>query len=66
MDAGANIFKARLVTKRFTHENGVDYNYVSSLVVNSTIQLLCVLIVLFGVALNQMDVVSVFLYGTLD
>lgn len=61
------IYKARLVAKEFTQEKGVDYNEVHSPVAKyATIRLLCVLVVLFGLILDQMDVVTAFLYGSLD
>ena len=66
-DGGDKIYKARLVAKGFTQEKGVDYNEVFSPVAKySTIRILCQLVVFFDLVLDQMDVVTAFLYGTLD
>ncbi len=47
--------------------NGVDYNEVFSLVAKySTIRLLMAFVAMFGLILDQMDVVTEFLYGLLD
>src|SRR5450759_4137764 len=63
----SKIFKARFVAKGYTQEKCVDYNEVYSPVAKyATIRLLCVLIALFGLILDQMDVVTAFLYGALN
>ena len=61
------VYKARLVAKGFTQEKGVDYNEVFSPVAKYlTIRILLMLVVTFGLVLDQMDVVTAFLYGLLD
>ena len=66
-DGADKIYKARLVAKGFTQQKGVDYNEVFAPVAKySSIRLLCVLVTLFGLVLDQMDVVTAFLYGLLD
>ncbi|CAM6094110.1 unnamed protein product [Calypogeia fissa] len=61
------IFKARLVVKGFTQRKGIDYfDVFSSMVMLSTIRLLMALVVLFDLEMDQMDVVTTFLYGLLD
>jgi hypothetical protein len=60
------LYKARLVAKRYTQEKGVDYNEIFSLVAKlSTIRLICALIAIFSLVLDQMDVITVFFYGAL-
>ena len=55
------------MAKGFTQEKGVDYNEVYSPVAKyATIRLLCVLVAIFGLVLDQMDVVTAFLYGALE
>jgi hypothetical protein len=60
------LHKARLVAKRYTQEKCVDYNEVFSSVAKlSTIWLICALVAIFGLILDQMDVVTTFLYKAL-
>ncbi|KAL2650317.1 hypothetical protein R1flu_018445 [Riccia fluitans] len=64
---GEKIFKARLVGKGFTQRKGVDYIEVFAPIAKySTIRLLLSLVCMFGLILDQMDVVTTFLYGLLD
>ena len=61
------LFKSRLVVKGYTQRYGVDYTEVFSLVAKyATIRLICALVVLFDLVLDQMDVVTAFLNGTLE
>jgi hypothetical protein len=61
------LYKARLVAKGYTQENGVDYNEVfSSAAKLSIIRLICALGAIFGLVLDQMDIVTIFLYGAFD
>ncbi|CAM6090180.1 unnamed protein product [Calypogeia fissa] len=61
------IFKARLVAKGFTQRKGVNYfDVFSPIVMLATIRLLMALVVLFDLELDQMDVVTTFLYGLLE
>jgi hypothetical protein len=62
-----NLHKARLVAKGLTQEKGVDYNEVFSLVAKlATIRLIYALVAIFGVVMDQIDVVTAFLYGSLE
>ena len=64
---GAVIYKARLVAKGYTQKKGVDYNEVFAPVAKySSIRMLCAFVAMFGLILDQMDVVTAFLYGKLD
>ncbi|KAH9697414.1 hypothetical protein KPL71_023600 [Citrus sinensis] len=59
--------KARLVAKGFTQREGVDFNEVFSLIVKySSIRLMLVLSVYHYLELEQMDVKTAFLHGSLD
>ena len=56
-----------MVAKGFTQRKGVDYNKVfSQMAKYSTVRLLLAFVSMFGLILDQMDVVTAFLYGLLD
>ena len=60
-------FKARLVTKGYAQEEGIDYNEVFSPVVkHSSIRILLALVAQYGLELDQLDVKMIFLHGDLD
>ena len=60
-------FKARLVAQGFTQVEGIDYNEIFSPVVKHvSIRLLLSIVVNFDLELEQLDVKTAFLYGTLD
>lgn len=60
-------YKARLVAKGFSQIEEVDYTEVFSPVVrNTSIRILLPIVVQFDLELEQMDVTTTFLYGTLD
>ena len=59
-------FKARLVARGFTQEEGVDYKEIYSPVVRHTsIRVLLALVVQYGFCLEQLDVKTTFLHGNL-
>jgi hypothetical protein len=61
------LYKARLVAKGYTQNKDVDYKEVFSLVAKlSTIRLVCALVAIFGLVLNQVDIVTVSFYGALN
>jgi len=60
-------FKACLVAKIFTQKESVDFNEVSSLVVKySSIRVLFVMVALFYLELEQLDVKITFLHNELE
>lgn len=62
----ASRFKARLVARGFTQNEGVDFNEIfSSIVKHSSIRLLLAITALLDLELEQMDVKTAFLHGKL-
>lgn len=63
----ARIFKARLVARGFTQEKDVDYKEVFYPVAKyATICLICALVVIFDLVMDQMNVVTTNLYRYLE
>lgn len=59
--------KTCLVAKGFTQRKGVDFNKVFSLIMkDSSIQVLLIMIALFDLKLEQLDVKIIFLYDELE
>jgi len=66
-EQGAVRFKARLVAKGYSQREGVDYTEIFSLVVcHTSIRLLLSLVAEYGMELEQMDIKTAFLHGSLD
>ena len=60
-------YKAKLVAKRYTQKEGIDYNKIFSLVVKHTsIQMLMMIVTQFDLELEQSDVKTAFLHGELE
>ncbi|KAH9697805.1 Integrase catalytic domain-containing protein [Citrus sinensis] len=65
--AEASRFKARLVARGFTQEEGVDFTEVFSPVVkHSSIRMLLSMVALTDMEIDQMDVKTTFLHGKLE
>jgi len=63
----ANRYKACLVAKGFSQREGIDFNKVFSPVVkHSSIWVLLVIVALFDLELEQLDVKTTFLHGDLE
>ena len=59
--------EARLVAKGYTQKEGVDFNEVFSPVLkHSSIKVLLVMVALFDLKLEQLDIKIVFLHGELE
>jgi hypothetical protein len=66
-DGTTNRYKARLVTKGFHQQPGIDYGKTYSLVVKlTTIRLVLSLAISFGWPIRQIDVQNAFLHGWLS
>jgi hypothetical protein len=60
-------FRARLVAKRYSQRKDVNFNEIFSHVVkHSSIHVLFVMIALFDLKLQQLDVKNTFLHGELE
>ena len=60
-------FKARIVAKGFTQNEGIDFTEVFSLVVrHASIRIIMSLVVVNNMHLEQMDVKTTFLHGELQ
>lgn len=60
-------YKSRLVAKGFTQKKGVDYNEIFSPVVKyNSIRILLAMATKFDMKLDQMDVKTTFLHGTIE
>ncbi|KAL2635275.1 hypothetical protein R1flu_006754 [Riccia fluitans] len=56
---GEKVFKAKPVAKEFTQRKGVDYDEFFALVAKySTLRLLLSLVCIFGLVLDQMDIIT--------
>lgn len=63
----AKIFKAKLMTRGFTHEKSMNYNKVIFLVAKYiTICPICALVAIFSLVMDYMDMVTTFSYGYLE
>ncbi|KAL6350274.1 hypothetical protein AAG906_004221 [Vitis piasezkii] len=60
-------FKAHLVAKGYTQKEGMNFNEVFSLVVkHSSIRVLFIMVALFDLKLEQLDIKIVFLHDELE
>jgi Reverse transcriptase (RNA-dependent DNA polymerase) len=68
-DSEGNVkrYKARLVAKRFTQKQGINFTKTFSLVsTKDSFRIIMALVTYFDLELNQMDVKTVFLNGDID
>jgi len=60
-------YKARLVARGFSQQEGIDYNEIFSPVVkHCSIRILLSLVTQLNLELHQMDVTTAFLHGNLE
>ena len=66
-DGVVELYKARLIAKRFHQRPGVDYNDTFSPVVKpTTIRLICFITLTRGWSIRQLDVNNAFLHGSIS
>jgi hypothetical protein len=66
-EKGGEKFKARLVTKCYSQQKGVDYEEIfSPMVRHTSIKTVLALVAHYDMALEQMDVKTAFLHGNLE
>ena len=60
-------YKTRLVVKGYSQRKGIDFDEIFSLVVKHySIKVMLSMVAMWDLELEQLDVTTVFLYGSLD